>query len=214
MASHEFRTPLAAINAAADVILRYYDRLNQDDIYQRLEKIKREVKDMTIMLEDILIIGKADSQKLEYNPVEINLVAEVKKITADYQLAESGDREIKVHYATENIPLIADPKWIKHITINLLSNALKYSEKEIEIVIKEENEQVVLMVKDQGIGISEKDQKKLFDPFHRGENVGNISGTGLGLSVLEKAVALHGAKIEVESKPNEGSTFKVTFQKQ
>ena len=62
--------------------------------------------------------------------------------------------------------------------------------------------------------ISEKDQNKLFEPFHRGENVGNISGTGLGLSVLEKAVALHGAKIEVESKPNEGSTFKVTFQKQ
>jgi signal transduction histidine kinase len=109
--------------------------------------------------------------------------------------------------------LFADPKWINSIVINLFSNALKYSEPpaSIGIEIRQEENEVLLSVTDKGIGISEKDQKLLFDPFHRGENVGNIQGTGLGLSVLQKAVELHKGKIKVESKLNNGSTFIVSF---
>ena len=211
MASHEFRTPLAAINATADVILKYHDKLNQDEIQQRLEKIKREVQDMTIMLEDILIIGKSDSQKLNFDPQPLNLVEAIKEIISEYQLSETEKRIIRYDIEASEIKVSADKKWIKHIVINLLSNAIKYSnsDKEIEVMIMEGQSGISFSFKDYGIGISKEDLKLLFDPFHRGKNVGNISGTGLGLSVLEKAVALHGGKITVESELGKGSTFNV-----
>jgi PAS domain S-box-containing protein len=209
MASHEFRTPLTAIQAAADVILKYKDKLSQEDIKKRLFKIKREVRDMTIMLEDILIIGKADSQKLEFNAIEQDLVVLVKNIVSDYQLTQVEVREVIYKISRDKIMLNADPKWIKHIIINLLSNAVKYSEAptSITIEIRQEENEVILSVTDQGIGISKKEKESIFDPFHRGKNVGNIQGTGLGLSVLQTAIDLHKGKIKVESKLNNGSTF-------
>jgi signal transduction histidine kinase len=213
MASHEFRTPLAAIQAATDVILRYKDKLSQEDVEKRLFKIKREVGDMTIMLEDILILGKAESQKLQFNTIEQDLVDLVKNIVSDYQLTQEKEREVIYKISMDKIMLNADPKWIKHIIINLLSNALKYSKAPASIIIeiRQEENEVVLSVTDQGIGISKKDQKSLFEPFHRGENVGNIQGTGLGLSVLQTAIDLHKGKIKVESKLNNGSTFIVSL---
>jgi PAS domain S-box-containing protein len=213
MASHEFRTPLAAIQAATDVILRYKDRLSQEDIDKRLFKIKREVSDMTIMLEDILILGKSEVQKLEFKATELDLVVLVRNIVSDYQLTQEKEREVIHKISMDKIMLNADPKWIKHIIINLLSNALKYSEAPASIIIeiRQEENEVILSVTDQGIGISEKDQESLFEPFHRGKNVGNIQGTGLGLSILQKAIDLHKGKIKVESKLNNGSTFIISL---
>jgi PAS domain S-box-containing protein len=213
MASHEFRTPLAAIQAATDVILKYNDKLSQEDIKKRLFKIKREVSGMTIMLEDILIIGKADSQKLQFNAIEQDLVVLVKNVVSDYQLTQVEVREVIYRISRDEIMLNADPKWIKHIILNLLSNAVKYSEAptSIRIEIRQEENEIILSVTDKGIGISEKDQESLFEPFHRGKNVGNIQGTGLGLSVLQTAINLHKGKIKVESKLNNGSTFIVSL---
>jgi signal transduction histidine kinase len=213
MASHEFRTPLAAIQAATDVILRYKDKLSQEDIEKRLFKIKREVNDMKIMLEDILIIGKAESQKLQFNTIEQDLVDLVKNIVSDYQLTQEKEREVIYKISMDKIMLNVDPKWIKHIILNLLSNALKYSEAPASVIIeiRQEENEVILSVTDQGIGFSEKDQESIFEPFHRGQNVGNVQGTGLGLSVLQTAIDLHKGKIKVESKLNNGSTFIVSL---
>jgi PAS domain S-box-containing protein len=213
MASHEFRTPLAAIQAATDVILRYKDKLSQEDIEKRLFKIKREVNDMKTMLEDILIIGKAESQKLQFNTNEQDLVDLVKNIVLDYQLTQEEEREVIYKISMDKIMLNVDPKWIKHIILNLLSNALKYSEAPASVIIeiRQEENEVILSVTDQGIGFSKKDQESLFEPFHRGQNVGNIQGTGLGLSVLQTAIELHKGKIKVESKLNNGSTFIVSL---
>ncbi len=213
MASHEFRTPLTSIKVTSDVILRYFDKLNRNDIDERLEKIKREVEGMTVMLEDILIIGKSESQKLHYDPSILDIVSLIKHIISDYQISESENRQIVYDISSPIIEVNVDKKWIKHIVLNLISNAIKYSDKEelIEITIEEKNSNVSFCFKDHGIGISKQDIKLLFEPFHRGENVKNISGTGLGLSVLKKAVDLHNGKIEVESKVNKGSSFKVTL---
>ena len=213
MASHEFRTPLAAIQAATDVILRYKDKLSQEDVEKRLFKIKREVNDMKTMLEDILIIGKAESQKLQFNTNEQDLVDLVKNIVLDNQLTQEEEREVIYKISMDKIMLNVDPKWIKHIILNLLSNALKYSEAPASVIIeiRQEENEVILSVTDQGIGFSKKDQESLFEPFHRGQNVGNIQGTGLGLSVLQTAIELHKGKIKVESKLNNGSTFIVSL---
>jgi PAS domain S-box-containing protein len=211
MASHEFRTPLTAIHAIADVILLYKEKLSKDEVEKRLIKIKKEVQDMAIMLDDILIIGKSDSQKLEFKAIEIDLVYLVKNIITEYQLTQAEERDVIYKFSMDKIMLNADPKWIKHIVINLFSNAIKYSNSptSVGIDIRQEKNTIILSVSDQGIGISEKDQKVLFEPFHRGENVGNISGTGLGLTVLEKAVLLHKGKIGVLSEIDKGTEISI-----
>ncbi|MFT4664919.1 MAG: signal transduction histidine kinase, partial [Gammaproteobacteria bacterium] len=211
MASHEFRTPLTSINAIADIILRYYEKLSRDDINKRLEKIKEEVEDMVIMLEDILIIGKSDAQKLDYNPELLDIIPLIRDIITEYQFGESEKRSIVYDITLPVIMAQVDKKWIKHIIINLFSNAIKYSDKDkqIEISIKKYHSGISFSFKDYGIGISKQDIKLLFKPFHRGENVQNISGTGLGLSVLQKAVELHKGKIEVKSEIGKGSYFRI-----
>ncbi|MFT6801832.1 MAG: PAS domain S-box-containing protein [Salibacteraceae bacterium] len=211
MTSHEFRTPLTSINATSDVILRYYDKLSREEINQRLEKIKREVKYMVIMLEEILIIGKSDSQKLDFNPEILDIISLIKNIVAEYQLSESEKRTIIYDVSLPVIILQVDKKWIKHIVINLLSNAIKYSEEgtKIEICIKKESSRVCFCFTDYGIGISKEDIILLHEPFHRGKNVGEISGTGLGLTVLKKALDLHQGKIEVNSEIGKGSNFRI-----
>jgi PAS domain S-box-containing protein len=211
MASHEFRTPLTSISATSDVILRYFDRLSREDINKRLEKIKREVDDMTIMLEDILIIGRSDSQKLDYNPDILDIIDLIKNIIYEYQLSESKKRKIVYDLPLPVIIAKVDRKWIKHIVINLLTNAIKYSNEDtqIEISIKREPSGVSFSFRDYGVGISKEDISRLFEPFYRGSNVAGISGTGLGLIVLQKALELHNGKIEIASKIGEGSNFKV-----
>jgi len=213
MASHEFRTPLTTIKATSDVVLRYFDKLSRDDIIERLEKIKSEVDDMTVMLEDILILGKSEVQKLHYDSSILDIVSLIKRLITEYQLSESENRNIVYNISSPIIEVAADKKWIKHIVLNLISNAIKYSDKAepIEINIEQKKSSVSFCFKDYGIGISKQDIKQLFEPFHRGENAENISGTGLGLSVLKKAVELHKGKIEVESEVNKGSSFKVTL---
>jgi PAS domain S-box-containing protein len=211
MASHEFRTPLTSISATSDVILRYFDRLSREDINKRLEKIKREVDDMTIMLEDILIIGRSDAQKLDYKPDFLDIVDLIKNIIYEYQLSESKKRKIIYDLPLPVIIAKVDRKWIKHIVINLFTNAIKYSNEDtqIEISIKREPSGVSFSFRDYGVGISKEDISRLFEPFYRGSNVAGISGTGLGLIVLQKALELHNGKIEIASKIGEGSNFKV-----
>ena len=119
MASHEFRTPLATIKSATEVILRYSDKLSEKDINKRLFKIKNEVDDMTEILQDILIIGKGYSDKLKYNPTQIEFISVVKNILSDTQLTKIEPREIEFQLSHSSIVMQGDEKHIKHIINNL-----------------------------------------------------------------------------------------------
>jgi len=211
MASHEFRTPLTSIKAISDIILRYSNKLSQESINARLEKIKKEVDDMTIMLDDILIIGKSEAQKLAFNPDIEDIVFLIRQIITEYQFSDTTNRQLIYDIPNSIIMINVDKKWIKHIIINLISNAEKYSNKNtpIKISIHQNQSNISFSFQDYGIGISKQDIKKLFEPFHRGSNAQNIPGTGLGLSVLQQAVDLHNGKIEVESNLGKGSKFKI-----
>ena len=211
MASHEFRTPLTSIKAISDIILRYSNKLSQESINARLEKIKKEVDDMTIMLDDILIIGKSEAQKLAFNPEIEDIVFLIRQIIAEYQLSDTTNRQLIYDIPNSIIMINCDKKWIKHIIINLISNAEKYSNKNtpIKVSIHQNQSNISFSFEDFGIGISKQDIKKLFEPFHRGSNAQSITGTGLGLSVLQQAVDLHNGKIEVESNLGKGSKFKI-----
>ena len=213
MASHEFRTPLTTISATSDIILKYAHKMSQDAINLRLEVIKDEVTGMTAMLEDVLIIGKSDAQKLEYNPESVDVISLIKDIIAGYQLSDSENRTFIYHLSSTVIMAKIDKKWIKNIIINLVSNAVKYSDQDtdIEVSINRDQDNISFSFKDYGIGISKEDIKLLFEPFYRGSNVNEVSGSGLGLVVLEKAVNLHKGKIEIESEIGKGSIFTVTL---
>jgi signal transduction histidine kinase len=150
---------------------------------------------------------------LEFHPTRLDFIELIQTIIYDYQLTQTIEREVIFKLNSDKIMLEVDPKWIKNIVINLFSNALKYSKvpASIGIEIQKTKNEVILSVSDKGIGISEKDKAYLFQPFHRGENVSSIHGTGLGLSVVEKAVNLHHGKIKVISEINKGTEIKISF---
>lgn len=211
MASHEFRTPLTSIQGLIELVLNYSDRLTIEQIKERLKKINVEVANMTNMLEDVLIIGQVDSDKIVFTPVALNLVEFVKGIIYEYQLFKIVKREVDFQFVSDVIICSVDVKLMKQIVMNLFSNALKYSEfpSPILVSILKENDEVVFSVTDQGIGISDKEQKIIFEPFFRANNVENIQGTGLGLTIIERAVNIHKGKVEVLSKLGKGTTFRI-----
>jgi signal transduction histidine kinase len=213
MASHEFRTPLAAIRGSAELILNYSDKLSKQQVADRLNKIKDEVGNMTSMLEEILVIGKDGANKIEFNPVTINLVDLVKETIVEYQFSHGTDRKIQYELESDVINCGVEVKLMKQIVTNLFSNALKYSEfpSPITICISRENNNIIFTISDKGIGISAKDQNAIFEPFYRGENVDAILGTGLGLAIVEKAIIFHGGTINIISEVGKGTAFRIVL---
>lgn len=213
MASHEFRTPLTVILSASDNLKRYDEKMSKEEKVKRLDKIKAKVNHMTEMLDDILTVGKIESGTYSVNPEPLNLSQMIHSLTQEYQNSIGKSHQFDINLPIEKILLKGDRKLLNNIFSNLLSNAIKYSSPGscIHIHLQETEQQAVCSIRDEGIGIPEENQKQLFEAFYRAENVENITGTGLGLFIMKKAVDLHNGKIEFESKPGVGSTFTVTL---
>jgi PAS domain S-box-containing protein len=210
MVSHEFRTPLAVIQSAGDLLKHYGDRLTAERRREQIEEIEHQIRHLTGMLEDILAISKADTVGLKLNMRQVSLAVFCFEIV----------REIRLTTKTHDIDFVAegncppiqiDPKLMKQAVGNLLTNAVKYSppSSKIWVTLTCEGTQAVLAIQDEGIGIPPEQQKYLFDVFFRAENVGTISGTGLGLAIVKRAVEAHGGSVSVESTVDVGTTFKV-----
>lgn len=212
MVSHEFRTPLTTIMAASDLLKRYSDRMTDDQKEMRLNKIQREIKHMVQLLEDILVIGRAEAGKFPYNPEYINVKEICDDIVEEVKVTYNSTHEIDFLCHNYKEKVFADEKIIRHITTNLLSNAVKYSPKGTNILFYLDfSDNITFSFKDKGIGIPPEDIKNLFEPFHRATNVGDIYGTGLGLAIVKKAIEAHGGDISVESESDKGTTFTVTI---
>ncbi|MGK0291039.1 MAG: PAS domain S-box-containing protein [bacterium] len=211
MASHEFRTPLTAILAAQEILKSYYNRMEPQEIFKELDTISEKVHHMNGLLEGVLTYGKGEEQKVEYQLSVLNLSRFSQQIVLEVRMTYDSSIRIAFSNKTAHEEVLLDKNLLRQILTNLLSNAVKYSPQGLMITfhikLDEKKENLVFMIKDRGIGMSEKDIEELFDPFHRGNNVGNIPGTGLGMSILKKAVILHGGSIQVESKIAQGSCF-------
>jgi PAS domain S-box-containing protein len=216
MASHEFRTPLSGILASAELLQRYYERLTPEKRIIRFEKIIKEVKNMTQLLDDVLLIGKSQTGYLSCQPVALNLYEFCRDLLEDIQISIGAKHSFEFNYNHTDMISFLDQKLLEQILNNLISNAIKYSSENSTITLKliYDHEQVTIQVKDQGIGIPEADQSNLFNPFYRGENVNNIPGTGLGLAILKNAVQLQGGEINFTSKVGVGTTFTVKLPNQ
>ncbi len=211
MTSHEFRSPLTTIQSSAELLERYRHRFSEEKQLTHLHRIQTAVERMTQMLDDILVLGKAEAGKLEFNPAPVELEQLCRNLVEDLQLAAKNQNAIVFTCQYQYIPISLDEKLLRQILTNLLSNAIKYSPNgsSIRFDLKYLDSNAVFQIQDQGIGIPPEDQPRLFSSFHRAKNVGAIQGTGLGLAIVKQCVDLHGGEIIVESEVGKGTTFTV-----
>ena len=211
MASHEFRTPLTTILASAESLEHYSHKWAEDKKVSYLRRIQATVKHMTDLLSDVLLIGKVEAGKLEFNSTVIDVIDFCRILVEEMQFSDNHQHRFNLVFQKPSITACLDEKLLRHILSNLLSNAIKYSSEgtDIRLEIFCQNEAIVFQVEDQGIGIPSEDQKQLFELFHRAQNVGNIPGTGLGLAIVKKSIDLQGGKITVKSEVGAGTTFTV-----
>jgi signal transduction histidine kinase len=214
MASHEFRTPLSTALAAAQLLETSQTTWeNTEKRLRNLHRIQNAVKNMVQLLDDILTINRAETGRLEFSPQLFNLKEFCQKFIEEIQLGLGTQHLFNFQCQGDNITVNLDQKLLRSILSNLLSNAVKYSplNSQIDVLIKFESQQVLITIKDQGIGISAADQEKLFEPFHRGNNVQNIPGTGLGLIVTKKCVDLHKGTMMLKSEVDLGTTVIISL---
>jgi signal transduction histidine kinase len=213
--SHEFRTPLTSVLSSAELIKRYGTKWSQDKIGEHLNRIKGSVEHLTKLLDDVLTISRADNGKISYNPQLIDLKSLCEEIIAEAKSHSNDKHNFIFEYSVEKLNFMLDPKLIRFILVNLLSNAFKYSPDGGNVILQIIDDECSLFftVEDNGIGIPEEDRKHLFDPFHRGNNVNEISGTGLGLSIVNKSTEIHSGKIVYKSLADHGTSFTVTIPK-
>lgn len=172
---------------------------------------------MTYLLDDILIIGEADSGKMGNNPLSVNLGDFINEIIEEIHSYSKELYEISLIDTEElkSTAIYIDIKLGRNIFINLLSNAVKYSVNTEKIIIElsSEKDYIVISIIDFGIGVPKSDFKNIFSPFSRGKNAQLIPGTGLGLSIVQEAINLIGGKIIVNSTEGDGTSFIVKIPK-
>lgn len=208
IASHEFRTPLATILSSASLIGRYPFSEEDEKRQKHVLRIKSAVNNLTEILNDFLSIGKLEEGYLQSVPVQVDLTACCRELMEEMKgVCKDGQR---IHYQHQGPAEVwLDQHLVHNVLINLLTNAIKYSEPPTEIHLRTrvENESVHFEIQDQGIGIPENDQPHVFDRFFRAHNAGNAQGTGLGLNIVKKYIDLMGGEISFESAPDSGTTF-------
>lgn len=213
MVSHEFRTPLATIQVTSDSLENYLDKLDGQQRAKRFEKIRTQIQHMTQLLENALNISRGESGRLNLNPTRLELVKFFTSVIEEVQTTINKPNPIEfTHHVI--CPVFMVDEWLmRQLLTNLLTNAIKYSPggQAVQIDLHCEADLMTFHIKDNGIGIPEKDKKHLFEAFHRARNVGTISGTGLGLAITKHAVDLHNGTINFESEDGKGTTFTVTI---
>lgn len=212
MASHEFRTPLSGVQLSASLIEKYADKLDRANILKHTGKIKNSVQLLTSILNDFLSLERLEAGKVSVNKEEINLVQLAEEITEEMQMVCKANQHIVYQHTGASGIVWLDPNLLKNCIINLISNAIKYSGENTFIEFNTEiNDTCTLVIKDDGIGIPEEDQKNLFEPFFRAHNTGNIPGTGLGLNIVKRYVSLMGGTVSCQSTQNSGTVFTLSF---
>jgi two-component system sensor histidine kinase/response regulator len=213
MVSHEFRNPLTTILGFAELIRDFDQQLTSEKRQAYLRQIQESARRMTALLNDVLSIGQAEAGKLEFNPEPLDVEEFCRDLVEEIKLGNSVQHTITFSRPSQLTKACMDKNLLRQILTNLLSNAIKYSPEGSAVTFDLicQDEKAIFDIKDEGIGISPEDQQRLFESFQRGSNVGKISGTGLGLTIVKKAVDLHGGQIAVKSEVGVGTTFSVAI---
>lgn len=215
-ASHEMRTPLAIIKGKLELLANSWGQ-TIDDNFEHISKMMSEIRGLEKLNSDLLLLSKEDLD-LSVNITKFKLDDFINDLSEFYiDLAEMKEKKFKVMKPQEEIYVEWDYNKIKRSVIILLENAFKYTNEngEINLIIENINKYIKISVKDNGIGMNEEDQKRIFDRFYRSKEIRgkNISGTGIGLSLLKSMCKNFGIKIKVDSKYGLGTEFALIIPK-
>jgi PAS domain S-box-containing protein len=211
LASHEFRTPLTAILSSAALLEKYALEGNVQRAEKHLERIKFAIHNLTLILDEFLSVSKIEEEKISPMFEKLNLKDYLTAVCLN--LKGSAKPAQNIFYDHHGQSLVwTDPTLVRYIVTNLVSNAIKYSDDGTNIIVSSSvNGQILITVKDSGIGIPKEEQKNLFNRFYRASNAGNIQGTGLGLHITKHYVDMLHGSIHVNSEPGKGSEFEVVL---
>lgn len=209
--SHEFRTPLAAIQLSSGLLQRYAIKWPPEKLQEHYNRIDKSIENLTKLLDSVLTLSRADSGKIQFVPKNINLEKLCETIIGETDTYKMSWHQFVFTFTPKQTTFYCDPNLIRFIISNLLINAFKYTREggEISLLVTTVRNKLYFTVKDSGIGILPEDIPYLFEPFYRGSNITDISGSGLGLSIVSKSVEMQKGKIEVSSTKKEGTIFKV-----
>lgn len=208
MASHEFRTPLATIMTSLSLISKYGGQNDKANQNKHITKIKTSVNALTDILNDLLSVSRLEEGKVTAVHEPFNIKDFITEIISELRnITDNRQQVTHIHKGDEQT--IGDKKILKHILLNLITNAIKFSpnEKPVEVESFIKDGQIMINITDHGIGIPEEDQKHLFERFFRAHNATNIQGTGLGLNIVARYLDLLQGTIEFKSKVSEGTAF-------
>lgn len=213
-ASHQFRTPLTVIQSGVEIMEMYIEDLPQEKkkkFQKQFIKLQEEIDRLSYLMNDVLLLGRANAGRTPYEPIKGNLVNFCKSILENkYNNLYPPDRQVVLSVSGNEVPVLFDPKLLDHVVENILNNGYKYSTKgNLSLQIVFEDKCVKLILTDQGIGIPEDDIKNMFQPFYRAKNTYEFEGTGLGLSIVKEFVEKHGGNIYLTSELNKGTTVSV-----
>ncbi len=209
--AHDMRTPLSVISSAKELMLRYFDRMDETKRREKLDSIDKQLRYVLDLLDDMSLLVKGSLSERQFQPAPTHLAT----------LCQMSLNEIKETIGTGHTMIFAtdgqigtvtvDETLVSRILLNLLTNAVKFSPagSEIKLGLYLQDNRIVLRVIDHGMGVADEDLKHIFEPFYRAETVGEISGTGLGLNIVRDCVEQHSGRISAESQPGKGTTFTV-----
>ncbi len=210
--THEFKTPIATINLALDAIRNPQVINDEERVKRYLTMIKEENKRMHAQVENVLRISKLEKNELNISKERVQLHDLIEDAITHIQLiVEDRKGYIKTHFEALNSTVLANETHFTNVIVNILDNAVKYTDDKPEIDIYTENtgNNIILKIKDKGNGMSKSVQKKVFEKFFREHtgDVHNVKGHGLGLAYVKRMVDDHQGHISVESEKGKGSTF-------
>ena len=208
LVSHEFRTPLGVILSSTDILASYQDRLSKEQRADHLQDIRHATRHMASLMEEVLLLGRVEAGKMQCHPHSFNLNEFCKRLIEEQLSASTAKCLVVLNFTAGEDTVLGDEGLLRHILANLLSNAIKYSKggSDVSLSVFRQGRNALFEVCDQGIGIPQQDQARLFEAFHRGQNVRDIPGTGLGMVIVKRCVDLHGGTISLKSQPGHGTT--------
>ncbi|OUN54507.1 two-component sensor histidine kinase [Clostridium perfringens] len=211
--SHELKTPLTNIQSHLEAMI--------DGIWEpteeRLLSVKEEAERLSSLVSDMQKLNKYDESSIKLKKDNVNISDIICFVIFQFSnLAKS--KNIKIEYEKKNISLYCDKDKITQALVNILSNAIRYSNEGSTIFIEEKlkDNKVIISIEDQGIGISEEDLKYVFERFYRADKsrARATGGTGIGLTIVKSIVSSHGGEVKLESKLGEGSKFTIILPKE
>jgi len=205
--SHEFRTPLSVILSGAELLEAHAASLSETRRLELLTQIKTSTTRMNDMVEQVLLLGRIESGAMKANPQPVDVAALCREVVEEVQMATQGRCEIETNLFAGTKPL--DATLMRSVLVNLLTNAVKYSKPGSTVHI--DANASTITISDKGIGIPVEDQSMLGEPFHRASNVGEVAGTGLGLTVVRRCLALCGGTLVISSEEGQGTQVVITL---